>query len=139
MSVTLDVSKVSGWLNDDALCRVETRAYDARGEVRRAGVWGGGGAQAAFRGKARLKAVGQGTRGAHLEHALHVRDAGGVEAQRLVERRRVLPRVERRAYGAGRGCGPADGGNGVQRAVEAQLQMGIEQAWSAPGTSRACS
>ena len=33
-------------------------------------------------------------------------------------------RVERRAYGAGRGCGPADGGDGVQRAVEARLQIG---------------
>ena len=29
-------------------------------------------------------------RGAHIEHAVHVRDAGRVEAQRLVERRRVL-------------------------------------------------
>ena len=33
----------------------------------------------------------KGTRGAHLEHALHGRDAGGVEAQRLVEGRRGLP------------------------------------------------
>ena len=29
MSVTLDVSKLSGWLNADARCRVETKAYDA--------------------------------------------------------------------------------------------------------------
>ena len=29
MVVTLDVSKLSGWLNSDALCRVERRAYDA--------------------------------------------------------------------------------------------------------------
>ena len=34
---------------------------------------------------------GQGTRGAHLEHDSHVRDLGRVEAERLVERRRVLP------------------------------------------------
>ena len=34
---------------------------------------------------------GQGTRRAHLKHPGHVRDAGRVEAQRLVERRRVLP------------------------------------------------
>eukprot|EP00964_Phaeocystis_antarctica_P045731 scaffold26341_cov62-Phaeocystis_antarctica.AAC.3 len=47
---------------------------------------------------------GQGTQGgAHVEHVAHGCDAGGVEAQRLVERRRVLPRVERRACGAGRG------------------------------------
>ena len=30
-------------------------------------------------------------------------------------------RVARGTYGAGRGCGPADGGDGVQRAVEARL------------------
>eukprot|EP00964_Phaeocystis_antarctica_P038030 scaffold21758_cov46-Phaeocystis_antarctica.AAC.2 len=28
MVVTLDVSKLSGWLNADATCRVESRAYD---------------------------------------------------------------------------------------------------------------
>ena len=28
MSVTLDVSKLSGWLNADASCRVERRAFD---------------------------------------------------------------------------------------------------------------
>ena len=30
MFVTLDVSKLSGWLNADADCRVERRAYDAK-------------------------------------------------------------------------------------------------------------
>ena len=30
-------------------------------------------------------------RGAHMEHPLHVRDAGRVEAERLVERRVFLP------------------------------------------------
>eukprot|EP00964_Phaeocystis_antarctica_P163084 scaffold138607_cov193-Phaeocystis_antarctica.AAC.1 len=29
MVVTLDVSKLSGWLNTNADCRVERRAYDA--------------------------------------------------------------------------------------------------------------
>ena len=29
MVVTLDVSKLSGWLNADARCQVERRAYDA--------------------------------------------------------------------------------------------------------------
>ena len=33
MSVTLDVSKLSGWLNFDATYRVERRAYDAEREV----------------------------------------------------------------------------------------------------------
>ena len=35
MSVTLDVSKLSGWLNADAPCRVERRAYDAERGVGR--------------------------------------------------------------------------------------------------------
>ena len=52
----------------------------------------------------RLKAGGQGTRRAHVEHGVHSLDAGRVKAQRLVERRRVLPRVGRRACDAGRGA-----------------------------------
>jgi len=44
MSVTLEVSKLSGWLKADARCRVEGRACDAggRGASRKAGgpvVW----------------------------------------------------------------------------------------------------
>ena len=59
-------------------------------------------------GRARLQIGGRARRGAHVEHAVHVRDAGGIKAQRLVERRK-LPRVERRVFGAGRGCGPGGG------------------------------
>eukprot|EP00964_Phaeocystis_antarctica_P109357 scaffold73841_cov52-Phaeocystis_antarctica.AAC.1 len=33
--VTLDVSKLSGWLNAAAFCRVERRAYDAGRDVGR--------------------------------------------------------------------------------------------------------
>ena len=48
MSVTLDVSKVSGWLNADASCRVERKAcVMLMGEVRAGGVFGGGGARGA--------------------------------------------------------------------------------------------
>ena len=47
--------------------------------------------QAAFTGRARLKAGGQGTRGAHEEHEVHPRDLGRVEAERLVELVRALP------------------------------------------------
>ena len=34
---------------------------------------------------------GQGTRGAHVEHLVHGRDLGRIEAERLVEHRRALP------------------------------------------------
>ena len=46
---------------------------------------------------------GQGTRGAHLEHAVHVCDLGGVEAERLVKRRRELPSIKAGMQCAGRG------------------------------------
>ena len=38
ISVTLDVSRLSGWLNDDASCGVERRTLDTkRGEVQARG------------------------------------------------------------------------------------------------------
>ena len=96
MVVTLDVSKLSGWLNADVPCRVERRAYAAgRGAAREA--WGRwvAAAQVACTGRARPRAGGgQGTRGAHGEHLAHVRDLGRVEAERLVERLRALPSRE---------------------------------------------
>eukprot|EP00964_Phaeocystis_antarctica_P061831 scaffold36973_cov54-Phaeocystis_antarctica.AAC.2 len=61
MSVTLDVSKLSGWFNDDASCQVEKRAYDAvRGVSQEAGGRGEVAAQAACKGRGRLKAGGPG-------------------------------------------------------------------------------
>eukprot|EP00964_Phaeocystis_antarctica_P038032 scaffold21758_cov46-Phaeocystis_antarctica.AAC.4 len=53
MVVTLDVSKLSGWLNADADCRVERRAYDMRSEVCAGGgrAWAGGSARAACTGR----------------------------------------------------------------------------------------
>ena len=101
MSVTLEVSKLSGWLKTDAPCRVERGGYtigircgapvrrraDREGGWPRA--WGGGGASGA-QGGARLKAGGQ-AQAAHPEHLPHRCDAGRVKAERLVKRRRLLP------------------------------------------------
>ncbi len=90
MSVTLDVSKLSGSLNAHADCRVERRAceWDGPGGV---GALGGGGGSGMHGEGPTQGCGGQGTRGAHVEHADHGRDAGRVEAERLVERKRVLP------------------------------------------------
>ena len=57
MTVTLDVSKLSGWLNAFAVCRVERRAYDVgRGAGREAGrLVGRGGRACSVQGKARLE------------------------------------------------------------------------------------
>jgi len=63
MLVTLEVSKLSGWLKAVAYCRVEGRACDAGGRGVRAGrreglCRCGGGTQEARTGMARLKAWG---------------------------------------------------------------------------------
>jgi len=61
MVVTLEVSKLSGWLKADARCQVEGRACDAGGRgvraARREGLWCGGGTTSGMHstGMARLK------------------------------------------------------------------------------------
>ena len=61
MSVTLDVSRLSGWLNAHAPCRIERRACDAgRGAGRGAGREAGGrgaGREAGGRGAAAVRAA----------------------------------------------------------------------------------
>ena len=67
--------------------------------------WGNGSARGVHGEGPTQGCGGQGTRGAHPEHGLHGRDAGRVEAERLLERPRPLPgrkagmRCEKR-------CGP---------------------------------
>eukprot|EP00964_Phaeocystis_antarctica_P060146 scaffold35832_cov53-Phaeocystis_antarctica.AAC.6 len=78
MSVTLDVSKLSGWLNADAACRVTTRTA-----TRGVGGGGAGGGASSVQGGPNGHG-GQDTRGAHIKHAAHVRDAGGVPARYIV-------------------------------------------------------
>ena len=107
MSVTRHVSKFSRRSNFRAFCRVEGRGCDmheapgAGRKVRALGAracvcqWGRGGASGAHAKRGRLEVIvgAQGTRGrrAHVEHGAHVRDAGRVEVQRLVELDRALP------------------------------------------------
>ena len=67
---------------------------------------GSGGASGAHGQSLTIKGWGaghaRGAQRAHVEHATHVRDAGRVEAQRLVELFRVLPsRKEGRKEGSG--------------------------------------
>eukprot|EP00964_Phaeocystis_antarctica_P005379 scaffold2944_cov60-Phaeocystis_antarctica.AAC.2 len=111
MVVTLEVSRLSGWLNVDALCRETKKRYAMRGELQT-----GRPEVAGDRGARSIESRARG--GAHPEHAVHGCDAGGVEAQRLVERRRALPRVERRAYDAGRGADREAGGGGRPRCTQ---------------------
>ena len=87
-----------------------------RGEVRDGRREGGvaTAAHAASRVRFRLEGLWRRARGgAHVEHVLHGCDAGRVEAQRLVERRRLLPsRKEGIRRGAKCGVG---GGKAVRR------------------------
>eukprot|EP00964_Phaeocystis_antarctica_P135177 scaffold99559_cov65-Phaeocystis_antarctica.AAC.3 len=99
MSVTLDVSRLSGWLNAVACCR-ELKGghiqFGASCGPRSAGGRGPAAAQAALkrhlhgahvRDAGRVEAQRLVERRRARKHAVHVRDAGRVEAQRLVERR----------------------------------------------------
>jgi hypothetical protein len=101
MSVTLEVSTLSGWLKAYALCRVQkggNRQRDDACGTWRCGTEGMKGESAAHAacvcGPARKwgqKAQAE----AHSEHAAHVCDAGGVKAQRPVEIIRTLPSPKR--------------------------------------------
>ena len=118
MLVTLDVTTSSGLLKFFVFCRVAGRGHMKQGEG-----WTGrrecgrrvGRQQAvdeaafarSVQKRARLQIGSRARGGAHGEHVLHGCDAGGVEAQRLVERLSALPRAERSAYDAAAGCGPA--------------------------------
>jgi hypothetical protein len=111
------------------------------GEVRagrREGLLRGGGTQAACTcGCGPTQGLGaKGTRGAHVEHGVHGRDAGGVEAQRLVEGRRLLPsRREGMRCRGERGASREAGGPGVVAAHKRHARgTGPTQGLGAKGT-----
>eukprot|EP00964_Phaeocystis_antarctica_P078703 scaffold48962_cov58-Phaeocystis_antarctica.AAC.4 len=126
MSVILEVSKLSGWLNAAAFCRVDRRAHTVRGarcgpqEARK--VAGSTAGHAMCRGELDpAQSWGRAREGAHEEHVAHARDARGVKVQLLVEHHGALPRVERRArtmWGKveGRGAGQGTRGAHVEHA-----------------------
>ena len=101
MSVTLEVSTVSEWLNARAFCRAERRGHS---DATR-GAWSGrpeGGAYVHCRGVS--ISVRRARGGDHVEHVAHACDLGRVEAQRLVEGRRALPSIGRGAERCGARC-----------------------------------
>eukprot|EP00964_Phaeocystis_antarctica_P079951 scaffold49868_cov57-Phaeocystis_antarctica.AAC.4 len=84
--------------SDNAVpCRVEW-GHHAGASGRRA--WGGSGASSA-QGRPNCGGCWQGTRGAHPKHAVHICDAGRVEAQRLEEGRRAGREAGGRREGGG--------------------------------------
>ena len=115
MFVTREVSQLSGWLNWYVCCQGWSRKQGTRCGV---GCEPGGGSAARTQ-RARESAGPQmWARGAaHLKHVVHVRDAGGVPAQkRLVECPRVLPRVARAGHTqCAASCGPGGAGGGERK------------------------
>ena len=66
------------------------------------GIRGGrGGGRPRCKQRAKKGSTADSCRALPVEHLFHARDAGGVEAQRLVERRCALPRDKRKAYRVG--------------------------------------
>ena len=87
------MSSLLGADKEFAFCRSQKggACNGGRGACREAGERVRGGSDG-MHGARLSKGLGvKGTRGAHAEHVAHVYDAGGVEAQRLVEGRRGLP------------------------------------------------
>eukprot|EP00964_Phaeocystis_antarctica_P111984 scaffold76209_cov58-Phaeocystis_antarctica.AAC.2 len=87
--VTLDVSRLSGWLNADAPCRGSKGGHTMWCEVQSTGRWemaGGRGASGA-QGRARLRTGSRARGGAHVEHVGHVCDAGVREEVQSTGRR----------------------------------------------------
>eukprot|EP00964_Phaeocystis_antarctica_P012644 scaffold6966_cov30-Phaeocystis_antarctica.AAC.1 len=128
MDLTLDVSKVTGWLNADAPCRVERRPCDAgrgAGGVKCGRACGAGAAQAVCRvGPSEGWGQRKGERGAHPEHIAHVRDAGRVPAgDVLVE---VLQVVEEAPHvGDGRDV-PVGDGAALRRVSVVRLERRLQ-------------
>jgi hypothetical protein len=72
-------------------------------------------------------------RSANVKHAPHGCDAGSVEAQRLVERRRILP-SQKGSFRIGATCGQVAGGHG--KAVVAQAACKEDPTVQAAGKAR---
>ena len=87
---------------------------------------GAGGCTHSVQGRARLQMWGRAQGGAHEEHAVHAHDAGGVEAQRLVERRRALPRVKKEGMRCRKRCRVTGGGRRRATAVHARRGGGLD-------------
>jgi hypothetical protein len=69
----------------------------------------GGGASRVQAEDPTVKAAGRGTRGAHLKHGVHFRDAGRVPAQRLVEHRGLPSRKGKHEKSGDRRAGRREG------------------------------
>ena len=105
MVVTLDVLKLSGWLNAVAHCQVERRACDAgRGTVRPGRRWVAATQSACGTGRVRLKAVGaraRAERTANMPYMVVTLDVSKLSGWLNAV---AVCRVERRACDVGRGA-----------------------------------
>ena len=107
-----------------------------RGEVR-AVRWEAAGNRGAssVQGRARLQIQGRARERAHDEHALHACDAGGVEAERLVEHRRALPSQKEGMRCGARYTGRGAAGGGRPRRTQRVGQGSTADWWQGMGRS----
>ena len=88
--------------------QVEGKAHAVRGELQagRREAAGDCGARSMHRGEGAAADWGAGRAEVHLEHFAHCRDAGRVEVQRLVKRKRALRSKTKAFLRRGARCGP---------------------------------
>eukprot|EP00964_Phaeocystis_antarctica_P109982 scaffold74377_cov60-Phaeocystis_antarctica.AAC.2 len=118
MSVTLDVSRLSGWLNADAPLNMPYMVVTL--EVLKLSGWLNADADAAENMKRMSVTLEVSKLSGWLNADARCRESNGGHAVR------------------GEGAGQQTGGDGVQRAAEARLQIGGSTGGSAPGTCSSC-
>ena len=120
------------------VCELPSRkeGMTVRGELRvgRREAAGDRGARS-VQGRARLQIRSRARGGAHVEYVAHDCNLGRIEAQRLIERRRGLPRVKMRAYGAARDTEYREAGGGGRPRCTQRAGVGSTADW-AQGTGR---
>ena len=102
-------------------------------------MWAGGGAKSREAKRPKKHQGVRGTGGAHSKHVRHGGDAGRVEAQRLVERARVLPSQKegilgRRHVGRLKGASVWAGCNARREAGEGRASEGEQGVQGSGGT-----
>ena len=119
IAVTLDVSKLSGWLNTDAPCRVERRAYDVGRDTRQKGMVHATAQRKRAEGEIAAKYWAQETRGAHQKHPAHGCDFGGIPIGDV--RVEILQVVEEVAHVGD--CRDVPVGDGAQVACTGRVRL----------------
>ena len=140
MRVTLEVSKLSGWLNVDADCRESKGGHTVQGAGREAGGRRVTAVQAACRGEGSTAVSGAGhgeERTQNMRYMLMTLEVSKLSGWLNAD----APCRESKGGHTVRGEGAGQQTGAMASSVQWRLdcRLGTEQAWSAPGTCRAWS